>query len=180
MRLRSTRRVQDLSRTEKSLVAIARALAVEADVLVLDEPTASLPADEVERMFRVLRQLSQRGVGMIYVSHRLDEIFRLADRVAVLRDGRLVGVQPVKATTPYELVNMIVGREVKELYRPRHAGARARNAAGCRSLDLRCRAGELSPPATAKCSVWLACAVPARRPLAVRCSVPREPRHCHA
>jgi ribose transport system ATP-binding protein len=111
-----TKRVQDLSRTEKSLVAIARALAVEADVLVLDEPTASLPADEVERMFGVLRNLRQRGVGMIYVSHRLDEIFRLADRVAVLRDGRLVGVRPVRETTPAELVNLIVGREVKDLY----------------------------------------------------------------
>ena len=111
-----TTRVQDLSRTEKSLVAIARALAVEADVLVLDEPTASLPADEVERMFMVLRVLRERGVGMIYVSHRLDEIFRIADRVAVLRDGRLVGVQMVKATTPSELVSMIVGREVKDLY----------------------------------------------------------------
>ena len=73
-----TKRVQDLSRTEKSLVAIARALAVEADVLVLDEPTASLPADEVERMFKVLRDLRSRGVGMIYVSHRLDEIFRIS------------------------------------------------------------------------------------------------------
>lgn len=111
-----TKRVQDLSRTEKSLVAIARALAVEADVLVLDEPSASLPADEVERMFQVLRDLRKRGVGMIYVSHRLDEIFRLADRVAVLRDGRLVGAAPVKSTTPDELVNMIVGREVKDLY----------------------------------------------------------------
>jgi ribose transport system ATP-binding protein len=111
-----TRRVQSLSRTEKSLVAIARALAAEADVLVLDEPTASLPADEVERMFRVLRALRSRGVGMIYVSHRLDEIFRIADRVAVLRDGMLVGVKTVKDTTPTELVNMIVGREVKDLY----------------------------------------------------------------
>ncbi len=111
-----TKRVHDLSRTEKSLVAIARALAVEADVLVLDEPTASLPANEVERMFKVLRDLRSRGVGMIYVSHRLDEIFRIADRVAVLRDGRLVGVQAVKATTPMELVSMIVGREVKDLY----------------------------------------------------------------
>ena len=111
-----TKRVQDLSRTEKSLVAIARALAVEADVLVLDEPTASLPADEVERMFAVLRDLRQRGVGMIYVSHRLDEIFRLADRVAVLRDGMLVGAKDVASTTPSELVNMIVGREVKDLY----------------------------------------------------------------
>ena len=111
-----TTRVQDLSRTEKSLVAIARALAVEADVLVLDEPTASLPADEVERMFAVLRDLRKRGVGMIYVSHRLDEIFRLADRVAVLRDGMLVGAKDVSSTTPSELVNMIVGREVKDLY----------------------------------------------------------------
>jgi ribose transport system ATP-binding protein len=111
-----TRRVQDLSRTEKSLVAIARALAVEADVLVLDEPSASLPANEVERMFEVLRTLRQRGVGMIYVSHRLDEIFKLADRVAVLRDGKLVGLRDVKATTPGELVSMIVGREVKDLY----------------------------------------------------------------
>jgi ribose transport system ATP-binding protein len=111
-----TTRVQNLSRTEKSLVAIARALAVEADVLVLDEPTASLPADEVERMFLVLRALQQRGVGMIYVSHRLDEIFRIADRVAVLRDGQLVGAKQVKDTTSTELVNMIVGREVKDLY----------------------------------------------------------------
>jgi ribose transport system ATP-binding protein len=111
-----TRRVQDLSRTEKSLVAIARALAVEADVLVLDEPTASLPADEVERMFGVLRDLKARGVGMIYVSHRLDEIFRIADRVAVLRDGRLVGVKPVAETNAGDLVGMIVGREVKDLY----------------------------------------------------------------
>ena len=118
-----SRRIQDLSRTEKSLVAIARALATDADVLVLDEPTASLPADEVERLFAVLRSLKARGVGMIYVSHRLDEIFKLADRVAVLRDGKLVGVTPVKSTTPAALVQMIVGREVKELY---HRGVKRR------------------------------------------------------
>jgi ribose transport system ATP-binding protein len=111
-----SRRVQDLSRTEKSLVAIARALSTNCDVLVLDEPTASLPADEVERLFQVLRDLQARGVGMIYVSHRLDEIFRIADRVAVLRDGRLVGDVAVKDTTADQLVNMIVGRDVKELY----------------------------------------------------------------
>ena len=105
-----------MSRTEKSLVAIARALAVEADVLVLDEPTASLPADEVERLFKVLRSLKARGVGMIYVSHRLDEIFKLADRVAVLRDGKLVGDRKVSETTPTELVNLIVGRAVTQLY----------------------------------------------------------------
>ena len=114
-------RVQSLSRTEKSLVAIARALTAEADVLVLDEPTASLPADEVERLFKVLRMLKARGTGIIYVSHRLDEIFKIADRVAVLRDGKLVGDRAIAETSPVELVGLIVGREVKELY---HRGVR--------------------------------------------------------
>jgi ribose transport system ATP-binding protein len=84
-------RIQSLSRTEKSLVAIARALAAEAEILVLDEPTASLPADEVARLFTALRRLRARGVGMLYVSHRLDEVFEIADRMVVLRDGRVAG-----------------------------------------------------------------------------------------
>lgn len=109
-----TTRVENLSRTEKSLVAIARALAVDSEFLVLDEPTASLPADEVERLFRAIRPLRDRGVGMIYVSHRLDEIFRIADRVAVLRDGVLVGVRSIEHTTPEELVQKIVGRKTRD------------------------------------------------------------------
>jgi len=111
-----TTRVSSLSRTEKSLVAIARALAVEADVLVLDEPTASLPADEVDRLFDAIRPLKARGVGMIYVSHRLDEIFRIADRVAVLRDGKMVGQKAVADTSPDELVTMIIGRSNLDLF----------------------------------------------------------------
>ncbi|MBE7211079.1 MAG: sugar ABC transporter ATP-binding protein, partial [Gluconacetobacter diazotrophicus] len=103
-------RIMHLSRTERSLVAIGRALAAEAEILVLDEPTASLPADEVDRLLSVLRDLRGRGIGMIYVSHRLDEVFRVADRVAVLRDGRLVGAEPIAATNPAHLVEMIVGR----------------------------------------------------------------------
>ncbi len=113
-----TTRVSSLSRTEKSLVAIARALAVECDFLVLDEPTASLPADEVERLFAALRPLKARGVGMIYVSHRLDEVFKISDRVAVLRDGSLVGTREVAKTNPAELVEMIVGRETRTVTRP--------------------------------------------------------------
>ncbi|NJM82345.1 MAG: sugar ABC transporter ATP-binding protein [Tabrizicola sp.] len=116
-------RVANLSRTQKSLVAIARALAADCDFLVLDEPTASLPADEVERLFTALRPLKARGVGMIYVSHRLDEIFRIADRVAVLRDGQMVGMRPIAETTPEELVGLIVGRKAREIARPEvHAG----------------------------------------------------------
>ncbi|MEX0339341.1 MAG: sugar ABC transporter ATP-binding protein [Arenibacterium sp.] len=109
-----TTRVEDLTRTEKSLVAIARALAVDSEFLVLDEPTASLPADEVERLFEAIRPLREQGVGMIYVSHRLDEIFRIADRVAVLRDGMLVGVRDIAHTTAEELVQKIVGRKTRE------------------------------------------------------------------
>lgn len=113
-----TTRVQDLSRTEKSLVAIARALAVECDFLVLDEPTASLPANEVELLFNALRPLKEQGVGMIYVSHRLDEIFQIADRVAVLRDGEMVGLRAIEHTTPEELVYMIVGRKTRHVVKP--------------------------------------------------------------
>ncbi len=114
----STVRVASLTRTQKSLVAIARALAADCDFLVLDEPTASLPADEVERLFSALRPLKSKGVGMIYVSHRLDEIFRIADRVAVLRDGQMVGMRPIDHTTPEELVSLIVGRKAREINRP--------------------------------------------------------------
>ncbi len=111
-------RVSSLTRTEKSLVAISRALIVECDFLVLDEPTASLPADEVDRLFDALRPLREKGVGMIYVSHRLDEIFRIADRVAVLRDGDMVGVRDVNYTSPEELVTLIVGQKTREISKP--------------------------------------------------------------
>jgi ribose transport system ATP-binding protein len=125
-----TTRVEDLTRTEKSLVAIARALAVDSEFLVLAEPTASLPADEVERLFTALRPLRERGVGMIYVSHRLDEIFQIADRVAVLRDGEMVGVRSIAHTTPEELVQKIVGRKTRET-------VKATEAIGVPVLSLR-------------------------------------------
>ncbi len=110
-------RIQSLSRTEKSLVAIARALAADAEILVLDEPTASLPADEVLRLFAALRRLRENGVGMIYVSHRLDEVFEVADRMVVLRDGRVAGERIVASTTPDETILLIVGREPSQVFK---------------------------------------------------------------
>ncbi|WP_342453214.1 sugar ABC transporter ATP-binding protein [Jiella mangrovi] len=110
-------RVSSLSRTEKSLVAIARVIGTDCDFLVLDEPTASLPADEVETLFSAVRRLKAKGVGIIYVSHRLDEIFRIADRVVVLRDGLLAGAQPVAKTTPDELIELIVGAGTLQSFR---------------------------------------------------------------
>src|SRR5271156_5723370 len=104
-------RVMHLTRTERSLVAICRALAARAEVLVLEEPTASLPADEVARLLGVLRDLRHTGIGMIYVSHRLDEVFEIADRMVVLRDGVVAGERVVAETSPEETILLIVGRE---------------------------------------------------------------------
>ncbi|KJZ22713.1 sugar ABC transporter ATPase [Tritonibacter mobilis] len=109
-------RVQDLTRTEKSLVAIARALARKATLLVLDEPTASLPQSDVEMLHDVLCRLRDNGVAMIYVSHRLDEVFAIADRVVVLRDGFLVGDEPIGKLDPDSLIQLIIGRDLEDVF----------------------------------------------------------------
>jgi len=102
-------RVFDLPRTERSLLAIARGLVTKPKLLVLDEPTASLPAEDVERLFTVLRRLRDSGVGMIYVSHRLDEIYQISTRTVVMRSGMVVGDRMVSTLSHRELVDLIVG-----------------------------------------------------------------------
>ena len=109
-------RVGDLSAAEKSIVAIARAMAVNCDLLVLDEPSAALPEADVARLLDVLRRLRESGVGIVYVTHRLDEVFRIADRVTVLRDGRRVATERVGDTNPRDLVYEIVGRSLSNLF----------------------------------------------------------------
>ncbi len=108
------RLVKDLSASEKAIVAIARAMAVTREAIVLDEPTAALPSGDVDHLLDVLRRLRTRGVGIIYVTHRLDEVFRIADRVSVLRDGRMVASSGVGETSPALLVQRIVGRTLAE------------------------------------------------------------------
>lgn len=130
-----SRRVFSLTRAEKSLLAIGRALEVKARLLVLDEPSASLPAADVQRLFRVLRELREQGVGMIYVSHRLDEVMQLSDRAAVMRDGRLVGVRATADSSEAELVEMIVGQALGEFERTRSVAAV--NRAATPLLELR-------------------------------------------
>jgi len=104
-------RVFELSRSEKSLLAIARAIAVEAEVLILDEPTASLPADDVRHLFTVLQRLRERNVGMVYVTHRLDEVMEIADEICVMRDGYRVAGGAISQYTMQTLVSAIVGGE---------------------------------------------------------------------
>jgi len=110
------RYVRDLSVAEKQLVEIAKALSFEARVLILDEPTSALADEEVERLFRIIAGLKKQGIGIVYISHRLEEIYRIGDRVTVLRDGEKVGTFSLKDISQDELIRLMVGRPLKEFY----------------------------------------------------------------
>ncbi|HEX2581859.1 MAG TPA: sugar ABC transporter ATP-binding protein [Dongiaceae bacterium] len=114
-------RVKDLSAADRSLLAIGRALAVRHPILILDEPTAALPAADVDRLLAALAKLRAEGLGILYVTHRLDEVFRIADRVTVLRDGRVVTTSPLAETTPAKLVDDIVGASLAGAFRQPNA-----------------------------------------------------------
>jgi D-xylose transport system ATP-binding protein len=101
---------------QQHLVEIAKALSREAHILVLDEPTAALTASEVEVLYRILRRLREHGSGMIYISHKLDEVFALADRITVLRDGRTVSTDDTSALDNGRLIARMVGREVSDIF----------------------------------------------------------------
>jgi rhamnose transport system ATP-binding protein len=141
-----------LTMPQQQLVEIARALSVDARVLVLDEPTASLTGAETEHLFSVIRRLKSQGVGIIYISHRLDELKQIGDRVTVLRDGRVVGTARLAETDRSELIRMMVGRELTTLFPTPGASAGGAllelrrlscRAEGIRHVNLTIRAGEI-------------------------------------
>jgi ribose transport system ATP-binding protein len=109
-------RVRTLGVAEQQLVEIAKALSREARIFVMDEPTAALTAHEIQRLFRAIRRLTARGVGVIYISHRLEELEEIGDRVTILRDGQRVATADVRALSVDEIIRMMVGREVREKY----------------------------------------------------------------
>jgi ribose transport system ATP-binding protein len=110
------RLVSALSIADQQLLEIAKALAVEAKIVIMDEPTASLSDEEIGVLFALVERLRADGIAVLYVTHRLDEIFRLADRVTVMRDGRLVRTCPTSAIDENQLVSWMVGRELTNLY----------------------------------------------------------------
>ncbi|MCX2730863.1 sugar ABC transporter ATP-binding protein [Saccharopolyspora sp. NFXS83] len=116
LRVDPGRRVGRLSTAEQQRVELAKALAVEAKVLILDEPTATLTERETEELFGIVRELTAQGIGVLYISHRLDEIFEIGDRVTVLRDGAVVATRPVAELDESRLVTLMVGRDVQNLY----------------------------------------------------------------
>ncbi len=108
--------IADLRVGEQQLVEIAKALSLHAKVVIMDEPTSALSETEVEKLFKVIRRLQQNGVAIIYISHKLEEIFAIADKVTVLRDGKYIGTCVVKESTAQQLVGMMVGRELADLF----------------------------------------------------------------
>ena len=145
--------VRSLSMPEQQLVEIACALGAGARIVIMDEPTASLTQKEQLLLFAVVRDLRKNGVGVIYISHRLEEIFALADRVTVLRDGQSVGTHAVGDIDEAGLIRLMVGREVAQIYpaaesAPGHAVALSLRAVGCRAsgvnnVSFEVRSGEI-------------------------------------
>ncbi|MCR4408343.1 MAG: sugar ABC transporter ATP-binding protein [Anaerolineae bacterium] len=108
--------VADLPIAQQQMVEVAKALSFNADIIVMDEPTSALTERETETLFEVMRTLKAQGVTIIFISHRLEEVFEVADRVTVLRDGRLIGVAPISEVSMDDVVRMMVGRELGEMY----------------------------------------------------------------
>lgn len=110
-------KVSALSVAQQQMVEIAKALSVDADILVMDEPTAALTERETVLLYQVIRRLQAEGISIIYISHRMEELFTITDRVTVMRDGEYIGTRVTAETTKNELIAMMVGRELTDLYK---------------------------------------------------------------
>ncbi|WP_433873639.1 sugar ABC transporter ATP-binding protein [Saccharopolyspora sp. CA-218241] len=151
LRIDPTCRVSRLSTAEQQRVELAKALAVRAKVLILDEPTASLTERETEELYRIIRELTADGIAVLYISHRLDEIFEIGDRVTVMRDGAVVATRPTAELDEAQLVQLMVGRDVENLYPRsfREAGPARLEVTGLtrgeavRDVSFEVRAGEI-------------------------------------
>lgn len=135
---------------QQQVVEIVKALALDARLLIMDEPTAALADHEVELLYRLVRRLQDQGIGLLYVSHRLAEVFELSSRITVVKDGRRVDTVPTAETTAGELVRLMVGREVSNCYPDRAGGGgpvrlavRGGGNRKLRDIDLELRTGEV-------------------------------------
>jgi ribose transport system ATP-binding protein len=109
--------VSTLSVAQQQVVEIARALSYDAEVIIMDEPTAALTDKEIEKLFEIIADLKKKGVAIVYISHRMDEIFRISNRYTVIRDGEWISSGPISETNPEHLVKLMVGRELNSLFK---------------------------------------------------------------
>lgn len=128
--------VSTLSVSQQQVVEIVKALSVNCRVIIFDEPTAALTESETEALFRIIGTLKQKGMAVIYISHRLAEIYRIADTVSVLRDGALIDTNPVRDIDQISLVHSMVGRELKDIYPAKAAGNGSAALMEVRGLSL--------------------------------------------
>ncbi len=120
-------KVVSLGVAQQQMVEVAKALSMQSKILIMDEPTAALTEREIEQLFATIRRLKQQGIGIIYISHRLQEVHQIGDRVTVLRDGKLIGTRPVQQATVGELIAMMVGRTITQMF-PRDYQPRGQEA----------------------------------------------------
>lgn len=135
--------VSELTIAQQQMTEIAKALSHQVKVLVMDEPTSALTETEINELFRVLRDLRKRGVAVIYISHTIEEILRLCDRVTIMRDGEVVGERPTSATTGQELVRLMVGRPLTEMF-PKQAAPVGDELLRVENLKVRGKDAEVS------------------------------------
>ncbi len=109
--------VKDLSVAEKQMVEIAKALSFKAKIIIMDEPTSALVPEEVEKLFEIINQLKSQGIAVIFISHRLEEVFKIADRITILRDGKLIGVMKKEEIAPEKVIYLMVNRPLAEMFR---------------------------------------------------------------
>ena len=114
-----TKKLSELSVSQRQMVEIAKAVSYDAKVIVLDEPTSSLTEKEVEKLFEIMRTLKSQGIGIIYISHKMEEIFEITDEVTVLRDGNYVGTEKTETLTMDKIINMMVGRDLEHRFPPK-------------------------------------------------------------
>lgn len=143
--------VQDLSLSQRQMVEVAKALSLDASIVIMDEPTSSLTSTEVERLFAIIQKLKNRGVAVVFVSHRLDEVFRVCDRVHILRDGKDAGTFRVEEITREQVISCIVGRDLGTLFVKKPAEItdtvlevkEVSSPKGIRNVSFHLRAGEI-------------------------------------
>ena len=114
--IKPSEKMDMLSIGQQQMIEIAKALMVDAKVIIMDEPTAALTQKETEVLFSVVRSLKEKGVSIVYISHRMEEIFELCDRITILRDGQYIGTRLISETDMTEVVKMMIGREIGERY----------------------------------------------------------------
>ena len=131
--------IGDLSVSKRQMVEIAKAASYDAKILVLDEPTSSLTEDEVEHLFRIMNRLTAQGVGIIYISHKMDEILRISDDVTIMRDGQWIATREAKDLTKEEIIRLMVGREMTNQFPPKN------NQIGEVLLDVKDFSGRYEP-----------------------------------